>query len=120
MTQPPQLTVQVRRASGAAIIDMTGDVTGFAEELLGNAYNDASQGRTQAIILNFSNVDYMNSSGIGVMVTLLIRAQRAHQQFLAYGLSEHYVQIFELTRLNEAIHICENEASALAAVKTTT
>jgi anti-sigma B factor antagonist len=57
----------------------------------------------------------MNSSGIGLLVTLLIRANRQKQRLLAYGLSEHYRQIFELTRLNEAISIYNSEAEALAA-----
>lgn len=118
MTQAPPLTATVRRANGAGIIDLVGDVTGFAEAALGEAYQTASAGRTQAIVLNFTDLAYMNSSGIGVLVTLLIRAQRARQQFLAYGLSDHYVQIFELTRLNEAIGIYPDEAAALAAVKT--
>jgi anti-sigma B factor antagonist len=48
---------------------------------------------------------------------LLIRANRQNQRLLAYGLSEHYRQIFELTRLNEAIAIYDNEEEALAAAK---
>jgi anti-sigma B factor antagonist len=57
----------------------------------------------------------MNSGGIGMLVTLLVRANRQRQQLFAYGLNEHYRQIFELTRLDEAIGIYENEADALAA-----
>ena len=57
----------------------------------------------------------MNSSGIGLLVTLLVRANRNHQRMLAYGLTEHYRQIFELTRLDEAIAIHETEDAALAA-----
>jgi len=45
---------------------------------------------------------------------VLIRAQRQRQRLLAYGLSEHYRQIFDLTRLNEAIGIYSSEAEALA------
>jgi anti-sigma B factor antagonist len=69
------------------------------------------------IILNFSDLEYMNSSGIGLLVTLLIRANRQNQRLLAYGLSEHYRQIFELTRLDEAIMIYENEEASLAATE---
>jgi anti-sigma B factor antagonist len=60
----------------------------------------------------------MNSSGIGLLVTLLIRVQRQKQRMLAYGLSDHYQQIFMLTRLDEAIGIFASEAAALAAVTT--
>jgi anti-sigma B factor antagonist len=57
----------------------------------------------------------MNSGGIGLLVTLLVRANRRSQQLLAYGLSDHYRQIFELTRLDEAVSIHDTEQAALSA-----
>jgi anti-sigma B factor antagonist len=101
----------------AGIIDIEGEVTAFAENVLMDAYTQATSSGAQAIILNFGNLEYMNSSGIGLLVTLLIRAQRQNQRLMAYGLSDHYQQIFELTRLNEAIGIHETEAGALAAAR---
>jgi anti-sigma B factor antagonist len=96
------------------VIDIVGDVTGAAEATLMDAYAKASAAGASSIILNFSQLEYMNSSGIGLLVTLLVRAQRQKQRLLAYGLSDHYRQIFDLTRLNEAIGIHDSEASALA------
>ena len=81
-----------------------------------DAYTQASTDGTRAIILNFSDLEYMNSSGIGLLITFLIRANRQGQQLLAFGLNEHYQHIFELTRLNEVIQIYDTEAEALAAV----
>jgi anti-sigma B factor antagonist len=112
-----QLTANVRSvAAKASIIDVQGDITAQAETVLMDAYNQASEGGAQTIILNFDGLDYMNSSGIGLLVTLLIRVQRQKQKLLVYGLSDHYQQIFELTRLNEAIGIYSNEAEAQTAV----
>jgi anti-sigma B factor antagonist len=67
------------------------------------------------VILNFTGLEYMNSGGIGLLVTTLIRAQRSGQTLSAYGLTDHYRQIFSLTRLDEAIGIFDDEPSALAA-----
>ncbi len=64
-------------------------------------------------VLNFTDLEYMNSGGIGLLVTLLIRVQRQGQRLMAIGLSEHYTHIFELTRLNEAIPVFETESEAL-------
>ena len=112
------ITVNVRKLNnGVSIIDINGDVNAFAESALMDAYKQASNGNTHAIILNFSGLEYMNSSGIGLLVTLLIRVNRQRQKLLAYGLSEHYRQIFELTRLNEAIGIYATEAEALTATR---
>jgi anti-sigma B factor antagonist len=58
----------------------------------------------------------MNSSGIGLLVTLLIRVNRQKQHMLACGLSEHYRHIFEITRLSDAIKIYDSEAAAMAAM----
>ena len=114
----PKVTMRVRRAGDAAsIVDIEGEVTGFAEKVLTDAFTEASTGNTGVIILNFSELDYMNSSGIGLLVTLLIRAQRRQQRLLAFGLSEHYRQIFELTRLDDAIPVYATETEALAAIR---
>lgn len=114
----PQLaiTMTVRTLSDrVSVIDIAGDVTSGCEEVLMDAYGQASRGQTRAIILNFSGLEYMNSGGIGLLVTLLVRANRQHQRLLVYGLNEHYTQIFELTRLDEAIGIHLSEAEALEA-----
>lgn len=96
-------------------VDIQGEVTAFAENVVMDAYTEATTGGARAIILNFASLDYMNSSGIGLLVTLLIRANRQGQRLLAVGLSDHYQHIFELTRLNEAIRIYPSEAEAIEA-----
>lgn len=96
----------------ASVIDVEGDMSAAAEDALMEAYAEASTPTTRTIILNFSGLEYMNSSGIGLLVTLLIRVNRHKQQLRAYGLSDHYVHIFELTRLDEAIVICNTEEDA--------
>src|SRR6266704_3865894 len=114
----PQANVvmKVRKVSDtASIIDIEGEVSAFAEDTLMEAYAEASTPTTRVIILNFGRLEYMNSSGIGLIVTLLIRVNRQKQRLLAYGLSEHYHHIFELTRLNDAIKIYDSESAALAA-----
>ena len=108
-------TFDVRELSeGTRVIDINGDITAQSEYVLMEAYGRASQEGVKAIVLNFSGLEYMNSGGIGLLVTLLVRAQRQHQRVLAYGLSDHYRQIFELTRLDEAVGIHDSEADALA------
>ncbi len=112
----PNIHMRVRQEDGVGVIAIQGEMTGFAEEALMNAYNEASDGACPVVLLDFSDLEYMNSTGIGLLVTLLIRAQRQSQRLLACGLSEHYRQIFDLTRLNEAIGLYDSQAEALAAV----
>ncbi len=96
------------------IIDIRGEVTAFAEPVLADAFARASADDAKAVVFNFAGMEYMNSGGIGLLVTTLIRANRNHQQMRAFGLSPHYREILSLTRLDEAIRIYDDEPAAIA------
>jgi anti-sigma B factor antagonist len=109
----PEITMDVRRmGDSVAIVDIKGDVTAACEPVLMSAYEEAGAS-TSKLVLNFGGLEYMNSGGIGMLVTLLVRANRQRQELAAYGLSDHYREIFELTRLDEVIIIYDSEESAL-------
>lgn len=113
------LDLGVRKATdSASVIDVRGDITAESEQVLMDGYHKASTDATKSIVLNFSGLEYMNSGGIGLLVTMLVRANRQKQKLLAFGLTEHYKQIFELTRLDEAIGIYDSEDDALKAAGT--
>jgi anti-sigma B factor antagonist len=115
----PIVTMGVRHIGGdVAVVDIKGEVTAACEPVLMSAYEEAGGQGTSRLVLNFIGLEYMNSGGIGMLVTLLVRANRQRQQLGAYGLSDHYREIFELTRLDEAITIYDDEASALVGVTT--
>lgn len=110
-----KVTMSARRVNArVSAIDIQGEVTAAAEDMLMEAYSQAGGART--LILNFSQLEYMNSSGIGLLVTLLIRANRQGEQLIAINMSDHYRHIFDLTGLNQAIIIYDTEADALAAI----
>jgi anti-sigma B factor antagonist len=111
-----QVTMDVRKVNDkVSVIDVKGELTAFAEGVLMQAYNQASDGSVRAIILNFEGLEYMNSSGIGLLVTLLIRVNREKQRLLTFGLTDHYRNIFQITRLDDAISIYESEEEAVRA-----
>lgn len=105
---------EVRTTGGAGVIEINGDVTAASEPELERAFSQVASG-TRLVALDFQGLEYMNSGGIGLLVTLLVRVNRRSQTLLAFGLSEHYRQIFELTRLDEAVGIHDSEHEALAA-----
>lgn len=110
------MTMRVRQVTpSVSVIEIAGDVTAASEAALTDAYARAGADATKAVMLDFTRLEYMNSGGIGLLVTLLVRANRQGQRLLAYGLTEHYRQILELTRLDEAISVHDTEADALAA-----
>jgi anti-sigma B factor antagonist len=107
-------SIEVHQLSpSVSTIAIQGDITSATDVPLMDAYAAATTSGSRTIVLDFSGLDYMNSGGIGLLVTLLVRVQRQGQRLLAFGLSEHYRQILTLTRLDEAIGIYETQAAAL-------
>ena len=109
-----QLEAHVRSGPGVAIIDLRGQIDGFADEAINAAYTEAAAGNPAAIALNFSAVDYINSTGIALIVGLLAQARRSGRRILTYGLSDHYVEIFQITRLADFMSLFPDESTALA------
>jgi anti-sigma B factor antagonist len=112
-----QLRTDVRQRESAAVIDLNGDIDGFAQDTIAAAYDKALHAGTATIILNFAGVNYVNSTGIALIVSLIAQARQEGKQLLACGLSEHYIQIFEITRLTDFISLFPNEGDALESLK---
>ena len=108
------LEAQVRHQPRVAVIDLHGEINAFAEDVLNKAYAEAESRRAEVILLNFSDVDYINSTGIALIVSLLARARKSKRRLLACGLSDHYVEIFQITRLVDFMSVFPDERSALA------
>jgi anti-sigma B factor antagonist len=109
--------VNVRKGpSGVSIVDVSGEFTVRSEDAVTSAYVEATaDDSVQAVLLNFSDLEYLNSGGIGLLVTLLVRANREGVRVLAFGLSEHHRHLFQLTRIDEAIEVHHGEQDAIAA-----
>lgn len=110
---PKVLKATVRHQPSVSIVDLHGEINALAEHVLNNAYAEAEACGLEVILLNFHDVNYINSTGIALIVSLLARARKQHRRLLACGLSEHYVEIFQVTRLADFLHIYSDETSAL-------
>ncbi|GHO81249.1 hypothetical protein KSD_90200 [Ktedonobacter sp. SOSP1-85] len=106
----------IRHQARVAIIDLQGEINNFAADTLDSAYMEAVSGHPETILLNFSQVDYMNSVGIALIVGMLKRALKAKCPLMVYGLSEHFVEIFRITRLADFMLIFSDEAQALNSI----
>ncbi|HYO39769.1 MAG TPA: STAS domain-containing protein [Nocardioidaceae bacterium] len=103
----------VRQRDGVAVIDVRGDVDSRAEEALDAAWNEALAGRPSAVALNFSDTGYINSTGIALVVGILAAARAQRLPVRAFGLSPHYLEIFEITRLADFLTISADEDTAI-------
>lgn len=111
---PTTFETHVRHQSTVAIIDLQGEITTSADTALGAAYTEAISQQPATVLLNFREIVYINSAGIALVVGMLKRALQTKCALAACALSEHYQEIFRITRLTDYIRLFPDEASALA------
>lgn len=96
------------QTGGTAVLRMSGEVDGMAKGVLPEAYSKAvATGEPAVVLLDFSAVDYINSTGIAVIVGVLARARAEHRTVSALGLTDHYKHIFTITRLVDFIQLVD-------------
>lgn len=105
---------KVRQSADHAVIDLIGQVDREAEARLNAAFDEATARGSHTVLLNFTAVDYINSTGIAVIVGVLARARRDGRQLSVCGLTDHYRTIFEITRLVDFMQVYPDEQSAVS------
>lgn len=84
------------------VLELSGQVDRDAETELLEAFARASA-EAKSVALDFTRTDYINSTGLAVLVQLLARARADGCAVHAWGLSDHYREIFEITRLADFV-----------------
>ena len=110
----------VRQLGKMQVIDLRGEINADADDVLTDAYRECTLQNPSSLLLNFEGVDYINSTGIAVIASLLAQARGAGSLLLASGLSDHFQEIFRITRLTDFMSIYPDEKSAFTASLETT
>ena len=110
-----RLTAEVAATPPDAVrIRFRGDLDSAADAALLAAGAEVIARDPRRVVLDFDDVDYINSTGIALIVRLLAEARRDHREVIAEGLSAHYREIFRITRLSDFLTIAEPSATTPA------
>jgi anti-anti-sigma factor len=115
MSDQPEFTATVGGTADAARIRCEGDLNGRAEAAMEAAYAGAATLGASEITLDFADCGYINSTGIALIVRLLTSARADDRTVRAVGLTEHYRQIFEITRLSDYMAITDDPPAGVPA-----
>lgn len=111
-----QRTVASGSGSAVTIIGITGDISSTSKDAILGAYHELN-GTAGKILLDFRGVDYINSSGIAIVIELLLEEARAGGQRIGiFGLSPHFQKVFTMVGINKYAPLHVDEASALRAI----
>jgi anti-sigma B factor antagonist len=103
----------VRADGDTPVIELAGQIDADAESGLLAAWSRAAPGAGR-VVLDFGGADYINSTGLALIVQVLARARAQGTEVHAFGLSDHYREIFEITRLADFVTLHGDRAAALA------
>jgi anti-anti-sigma factor len=98
-----------------AVVSLVGTIDGGGEAALNAAYTASDEQQAASVGLDFGEVDYINSTGIALLVSLLARARRDRRPVRVWGLTDHYREIFEITRVADFLEVFADEQTARAA-----
>lgn len=93
-----------------------GDITSASEEAVLGEYKKLPAA-TDKILLDFAKVPYLNSSGIALVIQLMMAASKVPQKVVCFGLSAHFVKVFTMLGLAKYTTLHADEAAAKAAVQ---
>ncbi len=109
------LKASVRKQDDIAIIDMKGEVTSFGDETINSAVNVTVKEGVQKIVFNFTDVSYINSSGIAILIGIVTGLSNKGVLFRVYGLTPHFKKIFRMIGLTQYAKVLNSEEEAIAA-----
>ncbi|MDQ6857823.1 MAG: STAS domain-containing protein [Chloroflexota bacterium] len=113
MATTPEVTAPVRYRDGVAVVDLPPQIDSTAERALNDAYATAVGHGATTVLLNFGGVEFLSSTGIALIVGILARGRKDGRAITAAALSDHYREIFEITRLADFMTIYADEQTAL-------
>jgi anti-anti-sigma factor len=102
-----EFAASVRLEDTGAVLDLSGEISSAAEQGLLAAYDQVKD--AAVVIFDFADVDYINSTGIALIVGILAQARRSGQEICARALAEHYREIFRITRLSDFMTILDDQ-----------
>ena len=98
------------------VLRFEGDIASTSKDAVLGTYQGLSKTTTKLILLDFTKVDYINSSGIALVIQLLMEAANGGQKVLAFGLSAHFQKVFTMVGITKYAGLFPDQTAALATV----
>lgn len=110
-------SVHKRDSQEAVILDLDGRIDLFSSPELRTALLSTLEEGGLPVLLDFSRVPYVDSSGLATVIEGFQRSKQTGREYALFGLTEGVLGVFEIAKLTRAFSIFADETSALEAVR---
>ena len=109
------MKILARRLEKITIFDISGNIDlSQSPEVRKLVLKEMREDRVPRVVLNLTDVNYIDSSGIASLVEGLKASRELGSRFILFGLSTNAREVLQISRLLSFFEIYENEAQALA------
>lgn len=113
-----ELNIRERQAGDVTVLDMNGRITiGEGSVALRSAVRRLLEEGKKKILLNLAGVGYIDSSGIGELVSSYTTIKGAEGQLKLLSLGKKLQDLLTITKLLTVFDVYDDEAEALASYK---
>ena len=91
-----------------------GDIASTSKDAVLGSYQALPKETSKLVLLDFTKVDYINSSGIALVIQMLIEAANSGQKVYAFGLSAHFTKVFTMVGITKYTSLYPDEETAKA------
>ncbi|MFA9556654.1 STAS domain-containing protein [Evansella sp. AB-rgal1] len=103
------LQVDVQGNGKKSVVKLSGEVDVYTASVLKEKLNPIAQEAEQLIIIDLSDVHYIDSTGLGIFIGALKTADKSNSSLKIIGANSRVKRLFEITGLNEVIDINEDQ-----------
>jgi anti-sigma B factor antagonist len=112
------LKTTTRQVDGVSVVDLSGRITlGEASVAVRDAINDLMDKGNKKILLNLTEVNYVDSSGIGVLVSSLTSVRSHGGELKLVNITKRIRDLLQITKLYSLFDIKDDEATAVASFR---
>jgi len=95
------------------VINFTGQLDAYSEKQFTTFINDVLASNQLSVVIDLSNIDFIDSSGLGAMVQVAKKFNQSKRAFNVVG-NPRVVQTIKLVRLEEFLHLSPDLSSAIS------
>jgi anti-sigma B factor antagonist len=109
---------QLTGASGQQItcLRFSGDISSVSKDAIVGTYQALDKASHKHILLDFKGVEYLNSSGIALVIQVLMEASKSGQTIAICGLTPHFTKVFTMVGITKYATLYSDEGAALSAL----
>ncbi len=96
------------------VMRFAGDITSASQTAVLGTYQGLGE-KASRILLDFSKVEYLNSSGIALVIQMMLAASKQGQKIQTFGLTPHFQKVFTMVGITKYTSLHPDEKTACAA-----